>query len=837
MLESDLQTTNCQISSLVMDHISILLQSDYSLDEVPYLGWDNPTGSFESLGPSYACETVHDLLQLRDSEIESKVQIFQKVVQSWLYFDLLKDVFPDKFKIEDFVSGSEVSSRALIDYCSSSTHHLAHNHEKKHKTLQFAAAVVNYLDAKWYGDERDSLIDLDGHRNGHDYRSQSQLIVCSVKVLIETLSCFLQGQHSTSSDLPVHRTSTATRTFKFFASLFFVDLPDSNANRSEAQNASKVDSEDRSVNSVAAYYLARKMMQKGSWCPSRLAKIRNRVDSICLYLYLVKGHNLKLRFADHEECRNHPKMDNDDIPLCRLDNLPDEYNPKHASGCPEVDCELISVSTQELNEVYKNRQVNTWPILVCSMDGGMRVEPYVSQEYYAISHVWSEGLGNRTANAIFRCQVRDIMRQVRQTRQAQHHPPHSVSHASNEVCIWLDTLCIPPRHDSQSTLELSGKTLAIQKIDLIFASATSVVVRESTLRDDCVDFFNLGPLKQAMYLQNMVWLSRCWTLAEAIAAWKLYLPIGGRSVELRELIENIKASACDVTRDGARAADEEVENHVPDPKLRQLICDHAVTSLLHSVDAFGNGHEGKNELIKTWNILCDRSTTNSDDIPGILAMANAISPKDIVIHPPRTEDRIKAILNAFPALPTSFLFQRGDKLVDKKPNQWIPAKLLTERLATSSEVLRTYREGKMVGPLSTDLFPTYFFPCGPSTQFYLNIPQTTEQAPREIHVELNDPLPGRHRGVTPSCLVLPNSFISKKFLRPSSCTAFCATVEDISEGHMRSLVRWETTAKVSITPRNTRQSGIPSFDASDMPKRWEVYIACGMYRGQYQPSI
>ena len=818
-----------------MDHVWALFGRNSCLAAVPHFtvvplictGWTCHRGVFESLSRHYGLETVDSLLSLRKSQPER----FQWIVQSWLYFDLLKNFFPDDFRLEDFVKGtpdrSIVSSQALIQYCSGSTQQLKINHREKHRVLQFATSLVNRLD-DWNSEESSSDAQCQRASYERPVGRQSQLIICSAKILIETLWSLLQKFcPAICKDVSTTSTSLAGWVDKHFTTYFYPGNVRPNGNQATTQESNRVSFENQSMRPAAAVYLIEFLRQDKQWCPNRLNRMNHQLDSTCLYLFAIMDHDTAINRQGYGEFSQTYYKKND-LSI-------GEYKTKHSARCHSDECGLISVAGEDLDTIYQESSKSTTvPILKCTADGGVQVQKSGSHEYYAISHVWSEGLGNKDANAIYRCQLRDIMEQVRQTRQSQHYTdqaPNSLAHAQDPVYIWLDTLCVPPSNNVRGASAMSSKKLAIQRMDWIFAAATSVVIREASLQNEGVDFFNISRLQQAMYLYNMTWLTRCWTLAEAVAAWELHLSIKGRSLNLHELIESVKSAEDDALQHEAAPSERaDVEQGLsPIRNLRKCILDSTIACLLNPFEAFGNGKAGRMDLSWTWNALLDRSTTKSEDIPGILAVANALSPKEINVH--AAGDRIKAVLNSFKELPTGFLFNVGPKFDnegDNPRNRWVPAELSVSACRiTGSEMLQLYQEGRLAGPLDADTFPTYFFKGKVLESFDLQICHPGDLRFQRLNIKMKMPS-RRAKDITEWCMVLPSSFIFDGFYKTSSCIAFCAEVLRGSEMTPKVLVRWETLAEVSITLNQQMCNEQRPQTAPKALQKSKVYIACGM---------
>ena len=87
--------------------------------------------------------------------------------------------------------------------------------------------------------------------------------------------------------------------------------------------------------------------------------------------------------------------------------------------------------------------------------------------YVAISHVWSDGLGNMHQSSVPRWQLLRISKIVRNFQQGGSTIRH----------FWLDTLCIPP--DSAGVNEVQNS--AIRPMRSVYWGASAVLVLDSWL--------------------------------------------------------------------------------------------------------------------------------------------------------------------------------------------------------------------------------------------------------------------------------------------------------------------------------------------------------------------
>ena len=148
--------------------------------------------------------------------------------------------------------------------------------------------------------------------------------------------------------------------------------------------------------------------------------------------------------------------------------------------------------------------------------------------YIAISHVWSQGLGNRHSNTIWLCQLQRLQRYANRLVPPAHRP----------VPIWIDTICVP--------LEADARMEAIKTMDAVYQNALAVLVVDQTLIDfdlasaveKCKENESgarLGlerwQIEMLMRIKASPWAQRLWTYNEAFLAQQLFFQTGykGRS--------------------------------------------------------------------------------------------------------------------------------------------------------------------------------------------------------------------------------------------------------------------------------------------------------------------
>ena len=84
--------------------------------------------------------------------------------------------------------------------------------------------------------------------------------------------------------------------------------------------------------------------------------------------------------------------------------------------------------------------------------------------YFAISHVWKEGLGKPDTNVLPKCQVRRIAKLLLEpetSEQAKSIIIEGSEHLERRLTVpfWIDTLCTPVSPQLQDLLRLSRQTM------------------------------------------------------------------------------------------------------------------------------------------------------------------------------------------------------------------------------------------------------------------------------------------------------------------------------------------------------------------------------------------
>lgn len=228
------------------------------------------------------------------------------------------------------------------------------------------------------------------------------------------------------------------------------------------------------------------LLLKNGWCPWEVQKSRMTGGGVETPVYLLQLVRKKPDWdkKTHDKCKKTE---------CVANNVDEsDYVTRHVvEGCG---CQHQQADVEQLHAILKGGGVPLVSISPTSeLDGegkpGFKIEivPKKSgRQYAAISHVWSDGLGNTDGNTLPACQIRLLYEKVRVLITDKEYVPkytggpfggiHTgaarlVHFASNQtrkdesVLLWIDTLCIPHQRDVRS--------LAIQRIKEVYTDGQS----------------------------------------------------------------------------------------------------------------------------------------------------------------------------------------------------------------------------------------------------------------------------------------------------------------------------------------------------------------------------
>ena len=251
--------------------------------------------------------------------------------------------------------------------------------------------------------------------------------------------------------------------------------------------------------------LTRRMINAG-WCRALVTHISKEFDIITLY-FISEIQPPRVPWINHKQCSDF---------YCIANHVRKAtYQNRHVTEhCP---CKLIGIEGESRENMITIIKGGGVPLIKIEKipDGSVKLKvaefkPGVS--YIAISHVWSDGLGNPHSNALPLCQLQKLARIL------ERRP--SKDSKSSEL-FWMDTLCIPPADcdDPEYPLRLD----CIDRMALIYASAWSVIVLDYGLQQ--VRLSTCSYEEVFVHLVCCAWNQRCWTLQEGALGYRTFFQL------------------------------------------------------------------------------------------------------------------------------------------------------------------------------------------------------------------------------------------------------------------------------------------------------------------------
>jgi hypothetical protein len=392
-------------------------------------------------------------------------------------------------------------------------------------------------------------------------------------------------------------------------------------------------------------------MEDDGWCRSEISLLYENLNS--MELFFVGNLDRPGPEKDHSNCS--------DQKCLAYQVKEEEYRTRHVvEGCR---CNFVSTSQAELASILLD-STGSVPLVVPKEpeawgDSELTVSLAESnihghfQRYVAISHVWSDGLGNSKANAIPLCQFRRISRLV------------SILYNGETVPFWLDTLCFPLEPEE------AYNTALIRMRDS-YENADKVLVLDGYLLSHNTEGLSYDEIL-AMIMCSP-WNRRLWTLQEACLARNLVFQFATTHVDSSNAIKDSLEEKADL-------------NSLLFPNIWNA---HADLRAIEVADS------------KTMNILSAkkalsyRSTSVPGDEPLCLGNLLNVEPESVV-EAKSTEARMKVIWDAQPEYFAPCLFWEGPKL-PFKGYRWASLSLMDSYITSG----KTYHGKSSPAILSPD---------------------------------------------------------------------------------------------------------------------------------------
>ena len=458
--------------------------------------------------------------------------------------------------------------------------------------------------------------------------------------------------------------------------------------------------------SPSAHLLMSSMMAQG-WCQSQMHRICSSYNwSIAHYISHITRR--EAGSDAHSGCTEK---------LCQAYNSSqDGYVTAHTEQ--SCRCSFLTAPTDKIIQIIQDGGVPLASIRKRRY-GGLRIKIQAAtapNQYIAISHVWSGGLGNPQANSLPHCQLQRLLERL---SSLPEDPDMGIYDYKRRDCwyistayldklgspgkqkvplFWIDTLCIPvgPQYTNL-------RIRAINMMNLVYASARSVLVLDSELQH--LSLKHMRPSETFVRLVYSSWMGRCWTLQEGAIGLVCHVQFADgvikfqvmRSIHIPKVVsalETIKSlrlifSLCirssytwmKYSELGlGQASGHEMAGRTMNAEL----------GLLFKTDVhLGPGFRQPKRLnfVTVWNQLIARSTTKTEDLYSIFG--NLL---DFIVYPLAglpSEERLKAMLWSSSSIPLSLIYNCGPRwrVSEDHCERWVPTEPRGSRL-TKTPLLR-----------------------------------------------------------------------------------------------------------------------------------------------------
>jgi hypothetical protein len=418
-------------------------------------------------------------------------------------------------------------------------------------------------------------------------------------------------------------------------------------------------------------------MLKDGWCPADVKALGPLMLFSGWHTYFASTLSRpSMGSVDHSSCSEHRCV------LRTVDDL--TYESRHV-----VQGHSCEHTGPEIKHVVSILRDGGTPRLIVHKDAAMGIRLTVRSDgpYVAISHVWSDGLGNARDNTLPTCQLqrlRDLVESLVAKDCVCNSP----------VAIWIDTLCVP--------LERQSRKLALQTLEKVYEEAEYVLVLDAELQRLMSSRCSQEEIYTRVYMCG--WMRRLWTLEEGV--------VGRENLRIQFFDTTItlpsEAQMTEIvdTRQGVILTGivEHLYANLPQrPTLHQTLRGPQLSGTRLSEP------EHLNALAPILTSVQNRSTTKAEDETLCIASVFRL-PKGTIIALNTAPERMKAFLQILSDLrlrvSTDILFYPEPKL-RLDGYRWAPASLMT----ISKDVDRNLHKHPLLRDYITNE-GSYFDDCG-----------------------------------------------------------------------------------------------------------------------------
>ena len=628
-------------------------------------------------------------------------------LQAWLFFGLISEFFRAHVSPMRFLTAGPMGARLVsidpaeladeVDKLGNYVRSLTPDRrgdflQYSEEAVTFASEQVEYYDIErqlpsadaW---ERDQLAKV---------TLSIRLLICYFRLTLalypwSSSKDYLRSWSTWRSDLPnyVRKCLTSTATNR------------ARNNLPEAANEGGRDT-------LSMLLLVDRFVQNG-WCSVKARQMFTTYDLLVLN-YLSQVKRVEDGTISHRDCDRRERCVAYDVPDIRLFR----YETQHIEGC---DCEHGSIDLGQLVAIVNRGGIPLVSIDPDVPDLQMTLEEHDgAKKYAAISHVWSDGLGNPHSNSLPLCQLRRLaqlllavqrkekskmsMLETWATKWVSGSISSLIFKETSRLYFWMDTLCIPSKRGTGS-LEY-GKDLklkAMKMITPITQGADQTLVLDTNLEcmTECVQDWRSEEHDEEMVARLLAskWMQRSWTFEEGALARDCYFKVAGEGLETLSDLEKPR-----LYDRYSLASSIEISLHLQYPLKWLLAGPLNERRKLASRPGASRAQRQKyaksrtSQLVEAWNGLLERSATKAEDPPMIFA--NILDFNVNTIGRLEVEQRLPSVIKSCDEIPASLLFNAKHKPRRGGCDAWIPSRIEGNRLTQSGTLRKGLSQNGLV---------------------------------------------------------------------------------------------------------------------------------------------
>lgn len=392
--------------------------------------------------------------------------------------------------------------------------------------------------------------------------------------------------------------------------------------------------------------LLRLRMTQAGWCPFAVSLMESDLE-LDAQAYAFAVGSIRTR-EDHSPCSSR---------FCKVNQLSKSYRVKHfTTNCrcssfgPTIEqvCDVLRQGGIPLIKITTQQPPSNYELQVVASDTDI--------SYTAISHVWSDGLGNPLSNTLPHCQIQNIENGLRDLTLSEptHETREAYAKSTDEArYFWLDTFCIPVQAEHQDL-----RDLAISRMTATYENATSCLVLDADLQQMPKSTRLMDIMLKVI---TSVWRQRLWTLQEGALTTNLF-------IKGKDCVFNLTQMRRQFYLDkGDRSS-------APWEPIHCQLTQALTIRIVRSVSVHRLLEDRMEYTIQRFiAAIANRITSRTGDETICIATFLGINPQPLLMIP--DVDRMKVLFTLLPVIPATILFARAPRL-SSEGFRWAPSTLL-----------------------------------------------------------------------------------------------------------------------------------------------------------------